>query len=209
MRSLGWLFALVAACSFAPVQAPGTSDGGHAAADGGSSSGRDGVAVSVDASVGDAGGTAVWPCGTMPASPSSTVGTLNGGTGWDARQIMVAGALSGTPQLAVAAANQPISLSFTYDVARSCGGGQQCDLQLEIGTDIGGKTGCVWNGKVTGGGGPLSFGLHSDSWNGSVMLGGSNVYQIRLADSTAGGCPSSWSGTPPDDHSTIAIVCVP
>jgi hypothetical protein len=230
MRALGILVLLLGACTFEPgaTSSPGrdasgggggstTMDGGGSGTDGGSATCPDGDGDGDcdaqdlcpgfdDHADGDhdhvPDGCDDWPCGDKPGAPDSSVTAYHNGTGFTASHIHVGGG----GQLFVASANQAFDLSFGYAASTPCGHEDDCDLELQYGTDLQGAAGCAFADEVEGN--YLGVGLVVSDWAGTLSLP-SGRYALRLAAAAEEGCGSAWAAGTPDDDATIAIVCVP
>jgi hypothetical protein len=110
----------------------------------------------------------------------------------------------------VGTANTPIAVTFNYSLGEGCPVGQTCKLQLEIGTDHGGMSSCAFAGSAPGMQvGILQIAQAMGTFTGTVPIGGSNLYKIKLNGAHDGSCASSWTSGEPGDFAIIAYVCVP
>jgi len=214
---------LLAGCSFAPGVPPSGGGAIDASGGGGSGSGSgsgmcpdadgDGVCDAQDVCPGsddhaDADADGVpdgcddWPCGVKPQAPPSSPSHTTFGSSWRASSVDVGGGGA----LAVVPAGQAFTLGFNYTLSVGCFANTSCRIQLEMGTDVEGKTGCAYDGTVIGS--RFGVGSAAGTYSGNATLSTAGRHDLRLAVARDGSCSASWSNGTPGGSSTIAIVCV-
>jgi hypothetical protein len=115
--------------------------------------------------------------------------------------------LGGMGREVVGTANQSMSISFWFSTWVPCQKNTLCNIALEYGTDIQGKLGCLVARQVQGNN--LDTGILTGYASGQFPFGASGLYHVRLNGANVGMCSNGWTGPPPMDDATIAIVCVP
>ena len=214
---------VVGACTFAPAggangvasdAAGGGGSGSGSASGSGSGSGMGSGSGSGSAAAcpdGDSDGDGVcnsaddWPCGAKPNAPGNFDVVTFGFTMTDNNVELGNHASS----LLVVHPSEQFSVSYDYTVIVPCGAGQQCDVQIELGTDAG-KQGCGDNLQVDGKPGIIQLGSGGGNANMNLTLATPGVYKILTQPNKATQCGgNTWAGGfTPDDHLTVGLVCV-
>ena len=176
----------------APAMGSGSGSGSGAACPDGDDD-LDGICNSVDD----------WQCGQKPADLADQNGGITLQGTWGSDHLTLNG---NDTRLVSVHTNEAFTIAFDFDLYEPCTITTTCRIELEIGTDMAGKSGCVWDGGVVGG--AASIAHKSGPWSGALSYTQGGIYEVRVMPVFAGSCTTNWAGIPPDGNKTIARVCV-